>query len=159
MATPSLKLNLLSHGTLECRDIEFTRKFYEEFLGFEVIQTSPISLLVRLGGVHTYAVVLSEKKAVMTMLNHNGLDVATEEEVDAAHGTIVEQADQWRLHRIGKPRAQHGTYSFYFWDADDNCWEILCNPAGGYTWLFEEGDQAGIGHMDREFDRPKETLK
>ena len=47
---PALKLNFLSHGTLDSRDLAFSRKFYEEFLGFEVVQTSPISLLIRLGG-------------------------------------------------------------------------------------------------------------
>ena len=49
---------------------------------------------------------------------------------------------------------QHGTYSFYFWDADDNCWEILSNPEGGYDWLFNVGDQTGKGHLDRNFKRP-----
>jgi len=29
-------------------------------------------------------------------------------------------------HRQGS--ARHGTYSFLFWDADDNAWEILSNP-------------------------------
>lgn len=43
--TPALKLNFLSHGTLESRDLAFSRRFYEEFLGLEVVQTSPISLL------------------------------------------------------------------------------------------------------------------
>ena len=49
-AVPALKLNFLSHGTLESRDLAFSRRFYEEFLGLEVVQTSPISLLIRLGG-------------------------------------------------------------------------------------------------------------
>ena len=40
---PALKLNFLSHGTLESRDLAFSRRFYEEFLGLDVIQTSPIS--------------------------------------------------------------------------------------------------------------------
>ena len=40
--TPALKLNFLSHGTLESRDLAFSRRFYEEFLGLEVVQTSPI---------------------------------------------------------------------------------------------------------------------
>ena len=30
---PALKLNFLSHGTLESRDLVFSRCFYEEFLG------------------------------------------------------------------------------------------------------------------------------
>jgi predicted lactoylglutathione lyase len=151
---PALKLNFLSHGTLESRDLDFTRKFYEEFLGLEVHRTSPISLMVRLGGEHVYAVVLSKRTAEMTMLNHNGLDVETREEVDEAYRITCEQADKWGLHKISKPILQHGTYSFYFWDADDNCWEILTNPKGGYSWIFALGDLEGRGHMDRNFSRP-----
>jgi hypothetical protein len=151
---PALKLNFLSHGTLESRDLAFSRRFYEEFLGLEVVQTSPISLLIRLGGANTIAVVYSKQAHEMNLLNHNGLDVHTKDEVDAAHRTVVEQAEKWRLKKIGAPRLQHGTYSFFFWDADNNCWEILSNPAGGYSWLFEQGDQHGKGHLDRNFKRP-----
>ena len=46
---PALKLNFLSHGTLESKDLEVARNFYTEFLGLEVVRTSPISLLLRLG--------------------------------------------------------------------------------------------------------------
>jgi catechol-2,3-dioxygenase len=38
---PALKLRFLSHGTLESRDLAFSRRFYEEFLGLEIVQTSP----------------------------------------------------------------------------------------------------------------------
>lgn len=151
---PALKLNFLSHGTLDSRDLDFSRKFYEEFLGLQVVQTSKISLLIRLGGDHVIAVVKSKKVGEMNLLNHNGLDVKTKEEVDAAHRIATEQAATWKLTKISKPLLQHGTYSFYFWDADDNCWEILTNPEGGYRWLFEIGDQTGKGHHDRNFKRP-----
>jgi catechol 2,3-dioxygenase-like lactoylglutathione lyase family enzyme len=151
---PVLKLTFLSHGTLESRDLAFSRRFYEEFLGFEVVQTSPISLLIRLGGPNTIAVVYSKQPHEMNLLNHNGLDVRTREEVDAAHRTVRAEADKWRLKKITTPRLQHGTYSFFFWDGDDNCWEILTNPEGGYSWLFEQGDQEGKGHLDRNFNRP-----
>ena len=152
---PALKLNFLSHGTLESKDLERSRKFFEEFLGCDVIRTSPISLLIRLGGEHTYAVVEQKKRQdVMGVLYHNGFDVETQEEVDEAHKIAVQQAEKWGLHKITKPILQHGTYSFYFWDYDDNCWEILTNPKGGYTWLFEQGDQEGKGHMDKKFERP-----
>ena len=69
-------------------------------------------------------------------------------------GIVCEQAEIWKLKKITKPHLQHGTYSFFFWDADDNCWEILTNPEGGYSWLFEQGDQSGKGHLDRNFKRP-----
>ena len=85
-AKAALNLNFLSHGTLESRDLEASRKFYEEFLGLEVVRTSNISLMIRLGGNHVYAVV--ENKRVenkMSFLNHNGLDVLTEAEVDECH--------------------------------------------------------------------------
>ena len=55
---------------------------------------------------------------------------------------------------MSKPVLQHGTYSFYFWDADDNCSEILTNPEGGYRWIFQQGDQEGEGHLDRNFKQP-----
>ncbi|MEX2453671.1 MAG: VOC family protein [Rhodospirillaceae bacterium] len=151
----ALKLNFLSHGTLESKNLEQARKFFTEFLGLEVVRTSPISLLIRLGGDNTIAVVEQKKRTdVMSVLNHNGLDVETKEEVDAAYQTCVEQAEKWGMHRLTKPVLQHGTYSFYFWDADDNCWEILTNPKGGYAWLFEKGDQEGKGHLDKKFSRP-----
>ncbi len=152
--TPALKLNFLSHGTLELRDLAFSRQFYEEFLGLEVVQTSAISLFVRLGGTHCIAVVFTKRPSEMGLLNHNGLDVETQEEVDAAYRICCEQAEKWKLHKITKPALQHGTYSFYFWDADENCWEILTNPKDGYDWLYKVGDQTGKGHHDRNFKRP-----
>ena len=152
---PALKLKFLSHGTLISKDLDASRKFYTEFFGLDVVRTSPISLMIKLGGEHTYAVVWQKNKAdKMAYLYHNGLDVDTQEDVDEAYGIACRQADQWGLYDMSKPKLQHGTYSFYFWDGDDNCWEILSNPKGGYTWLFELGDQEGKGHMERNFERP-----
>ena len=107
-----------------------------------------------MGGPNTIAVVYSKNVGGMNLLNHNGLDVRTQEEVDEAYRIVCAQAEQWHLKKISKPHLQHGTYSFYFWDCDDNCWEILTNPEGGYSWLFEQGDQPGKGHLDRNFKRP-----
>ena len=156
---PALKLNLLSHGTLESRDLEASRKFYEEFLGLDVVRTSDISLMVRLGSQHVYAVVENKKgKSKLSFFNHNGIDVLTEAEVDECHKICKDQAEKWGLTKLSNPKVQHGTYSFYFWDRDGNAWEILCNPEGGYSWLFAEGEQEGRGHWAKGFERPAETL-
>ena len=157
----SLKLNFYSHATLDCRDIKFTRSFFEEFLGFEVVQMAKISFWARLGGNQVIVVVENANKDVdeMPFLNHNGLDVATEADVDEAHTVVERDAEKWKLKKITKPRVQHGTYSFFFYDADDNCWEILSNPEGGYSWGFEMGDQEGMGHMKPTFARPASTLR
>jgi catechol 2,3-dioxygenase-like lactoylglutathione lyase family enzyme len=152
---PDIRPKFISHGTLASRDLERTRRFYEDFLHLEVVRTSPISMMVRLGSDHVYAVVQSKEEFLMPRLNHNGLDVDTDEDVDEAWRTVQASAETWGLTRITRPVAQHGTYSFMFWDFDGNCWEILNNPRGGYRWIFEKGDQEGRGHLDRNFRRER----
>jgi catechol 2,3-dioxygenase-like lactoylglutathione lyase family enzyme len=138
----SLKLNFISHATLESRDLEAARRFYTEFLGLEVVEMSKIALCLRLGGNNTIVVVRTNARREMPMINHNGLDVGSTEEVDAAYRAVLAEKDKWGLHKITPPKEQHGSYSFYFWDADDNCWEILRNSPIGYANLFHEGERA-----------------
>jgi len=156
-----LGLEFYSHATLECRDIKTTRRFFEEFLGFETVQMADVSFWARMGGDQVIVVVQGRKSGggKMPFLNHNGLDVATEAKVDAAHEVVKREAERWGLRNITKPMVQHGTYCFYFWDQDENAWEILCNPKGGYSWGFALGDQTGRGHNDPKFARPDSTLR
>jgi catechol-2,3-dioxygenase len=145
-------LKFLSHGTLESRDLDKTRAFYEECLGLDVVKTSPRSLMIRLGGNNTIAVVHNPKKPDMPLLNHNGLDVASREDVDRCHQLLEAGKENWGIKRMTKPADQHGTYSFYFSDVDDNWWEILTNPAGGYAWMFSQGGDLqswGAGKDDK----------
>lgn len=154
----ALKPKFISHGTLECKDIDATRKFYEEFLGLEVTRTSPGSMMIRCGGQNVIAVVQNNMKTdeeMHSFFNHNGLDVTTDDEVRAAYDIVLRDAEKWGLHRVTKPEEQHGSFSFYFWDMDNNCWEILANPEGGYSWLFDQGDQSGLGHRDKNFRKTK----
>lgn len=154
--TSVLDLKFISHGTLESKNHDETRKFYEEFMGFEVVRAGSMSMFARLGGKHVYVVVPKEEGApAMSVRNHNGVDVHSEAEVDKAYALVKRDAEKWGMHKISKPMVQHGTYSFYFWDRDDNSWEILSNPENGYDWMFELGDQVGKGNMDRKFERPE----
>ena len=149
---PAIKSKFLSHGAQSSKNLEASRRFYEEFPGLEVVRTSPVSLMVRLGGHHVYAVVENKrKKEPMDRRYHNGIDIETDAEVEEAWRACNEQAQKWGLRKITKPVPVHGTYSFHFWDADDNAWAILSNPPGGYTWIFEQGDLAGKGHFERGF--------
>jgi catechol 2,3-dioxygenase-like lactoylglutathione lyase family enzyme len=164
--TPALKTRFYSHATLESKDLASSRKFFEEFLGFETVLMSPNdgraggSFWARLGGNQVIVVVrglAADRKGAMPYSNHNGLDVETDADVDAAYEIVQRDAEKWGLHKFTKPSVRHGTYSFYFWDKDDNCWEILSNPAGGYSWGFDLGDQSGMGHLGRNFRRPGST--
>ena len=146
---PLLKTVRLGHGTLECVDIVRTRRFYEEVLGLEVIQTSPLSLMIRKGTSHTYAVVETGKAdKEMHMLNHNGLDVDSPEEVDAAYELLQQVKDEYGIRKIQKPRQAHGDYAFFFCDLDGNWWEIVAVRAGGYAADFSEEDRDLTGRHE-----------
>ncbi|MGE3936427.1 MAG: VOC family protein, partial [Rhodospirillaceae bacterium] len=45
-----VRTTILSHGTLECRDLAASRKFYEEFLGLETVFHGKRTMLIRKGG-------------------------------------------------------------------------------------------------------------
>jgi catechol 2,3-dioxygenase-like lactoylglutathione lyase family enzyme len=143
MGRPILDLKFLSHGTLEVRDIEKSADFYQRFLGFQFVRTSPISGMVRLGGDHTYVVVQGPKGKPMPFTNHNGIDVSTREDVDRAHALCLAHKDEFSLTNIASPAFQHDVYAFYFRDLDSNWWEILTNPPGGYSERFEHYRAAG----------------
>jgi len=147
---PLLKTVRLGHGTLECADLTKTRRFYEEVLGLEVLQSSPLSLMVRKDTNHVYAVVETGKVSKeMNMLNHNGLDVATPEAVDEAYELLNKVKDEYGIRKIQKPRHSHGDHTFYFCDLDGNWWEIVAVGPGGYAKDFEEQlDLTGRHELD-----------
>lgn len=145
---PLLKLNFISHGTLEVRDLQASRRFYEEVMGFEVIQRAPVALLLRLGGDHTYVVVETPSSQGMGLFNHNGVDVSTEEDVRAAYEALASVQDEYGIQRIEKPCWQHGVFSFFFADPDGNWWEILANRPRGYSPEFDEPEADLTGRTD-----------
>jgi catechol 2,3-dioxygenase-like lactoylglutathione lyase family enzyme len=135
-----LKTLRINHGTLHCRDIVKTRRFYEEVLGFDVIQPSPLSLMIRKGTDHVYAVVEAPAAGVgdMHMLNHNGFEVGSPEEVDTAYQQIQAIKDEWGIKKVIPPKTTHGDHTFYFMDFDGNWWEIVSVRKGGYVADFED---------------------
>jgi catechol 2,3-dioxygenase-like lactoylglutathione lyase family enzyme len=151
-AEPLLKTLRLGHGTLECVDIVKTRRFYEEVLGLDVLQTSPRSLMIRKDTVHVYAVVETGNDTEMPMINHNGLDVGSPAAVDEAYELLVGIKDEYGIKKIQKPRHAHGDHAFYFLDQDSNWWEIVAVRDGGYAqdYVDAQVDRDLTGH--HEFD-------
>lgn len=134
---PLLKLDCLSHGTVECHDLERARRFYTEVLGFEVVQTSAISLMLRHHTDTIIACVQTRGETSAGIYSHFGLDVDSREKVDEAHALVSKHRNEYGIQKITRPVDQHGTYSFYIVDADGNWWEILENPKGGYNYVFD----------------------
>lgn len=133
-----LGLTRFSHASVECRNLAFTRRFLEEVLGLETVPRDEKSLWAGVkGNDHRILVIEVEKKARMPFANHNGLDVSTKEEVDTAREIIERDAEKWGIKGIAPAKFNHGSYTFYFWDGDENAWEILSNPDHGYNSYFE----------------------
>lgn len=151
---PLIKAQRIGHGTLEVADLRKSRRFYEEVLGLECIQVSMVSMLIRLGTDHTYAVVQTGKKtrADMNLLNHNGLDVGSREEVDRIQDLMASIQDEWGLKAVQPISQVHGDYAFYMCDFDGNWWEFLAAEPGGYVAGFGDplSDLTGLHEFDNE---------
>jgi catechol 2,3-dioxygenase-like lactoylglutathione lyase family enzyme len=149
---PLIPITMISHGTLASIDLQQSRRFYEEVLGFEVIQLSPVSMLVRRGSDHTYVIVETGEPGHMGVLDHNGMEVASRAEVEQAHRTLQEIKDEYGIRRINKLQEQHGVYSFYFQDLDANWWEITYTHHRGYGWAHEDPARDITGRTDVDPD-------
>jgi catechol 2,3-dioxygenase-like lactoylglutathione lyase family enzyme len=131
---------LMTHGTLECRNLKETRKFFEEFLGLECVRHNPEGMHARCG--MKLCLQVKEPVNTLSILNHWGLDVESHEAVDAAHKAAVEMKDKYKIRSITDPAMRHGIYSFYLEDLDGNFWEIEYYDGGSvHEDAFDFGDR------------------
>jgi len=135
-----VKPMLLSHGTLMCKDLAKSRRFYEEFLGLEVVRHARPAMMLRLKtGMYVVAVCIGEKVPNQHVLTHWGVNVASREEVDRAHSDAVRLKDTYGIQKVNKVLERHGAYGFYFQDLDNNWWEIQHEPRA-IDDFFGKGD-------------------
>jgi catechol 2,3-dioxygenase-like lactoylglutathione lyase family enzyme len=141
---------VLSHGTLECYSLKETRRFYEEFLGLECVRHAKRSMLVRCGlKFHIACVEVGYKLKPVHRLNHWGVDVLTKEDVDAAHAAALRLKDVYGIREVRDPTDQHGLYSFYMVDLDQNWWEVQTSKRFRHDEMFEAGDQFSMEQVAR----------
>jgi catechol 2,3-dioxygenase-like lactoylglutathione lyase family enzyme len=151
-----IKPAVLSHGTLEITDMKASRKFYEEFLGLEVVRMGRPALALRCGmKFHIVAVQVGNTDRRASVLQHWGLEVATKEEVDQAYKRAHELKDKYGIKQILEPVLQHGVYSFYFEDLDYNWWEIQNYDGFQHDDFFDFGDRIPM-EMDATVENMRE---
>lgn len=137
-----LKPYVMSHGTLECRNLKESRRFYEEFLGLECVRHAIPAMAIRCGlKFHIIAVEVGDNVHPLNVLNHWGIDVESNEKVDEAYANANKYKDTYKIRQIMKPVSQHGVYSFYLEDLDHNWWEIQHIPGFQHEDMFDFGDR------------------
>lgn len=133
----------LSHGTLECYKLDDSRKFYEEFLGFEVVRHGITSMALRMAmRFHIICVEVGSQLKPVNLLNHWGVDVASRKEVDEAYENAIKFQEHFKIRKVMPPQDQHGVYSFYLIDLDHNWWEVQYYENGFlHDDYFDFGDR------------------
>jgi catechol 2,3-dioxygenase-like lactoylglutathione lyase family enzyme len=122
---PLIQPTVLSHGTITCRNLAASRRFYEEFLGFDCVRHTGRGLLLRKGGYCAIVCLeVGDHVRPVDRQHHWGLDLASTEEVDRALALAHERKDEYGIQWISRITQHHGTYSFYFRDLDGNHWEF-----------------------------------
>ena len=135
----------LSHGTLECADLAASRRFYEEFLGLECVRHVKPAMVFRLGmRFHVVCVEVGDQVHPVNLLNHWGVDVDSQEAVDAAHAAALANREKYGIRQVLPVQNMHGVYSFYMEDLDHNWWEIQYYANGfQHDDFFDFGDRFG----------------
>ncbi len=140
-----VKPYMMSHGTLECYNLKASRKFYEEFLGFECVRHAIPAMAIRCGiKFHVVCVEVGDqiKPGSVGVLNHWGIDVVSREEVDRCWRAANELKEKYGIRKVMPIADQHGVYSFYIVDLDHNWWEIQhCEGLFQDDDLFDFGDR------------------
>lgn len=118
---PLVNALAISSATLPAVDLEATRTFYEEALGFEVATMAEDRLVVRLGTDHVYEVEKVDVPVVMPILRHNGFQ--SRGDLVAEHARLTELQEKYGVQKMTSPMVMHGTFGFYMRDRDGNWWE------------------------------------
>jgi predicted lactoylglutathione lyase len=117
----------LTHGTVQCRDIEATRRFYEQVLGLEVVQLWPTSIYVKHPDTPWYVVNLPcspENPNLHTRGQRFVLAVDSASDVDKAHRWFSNSRQELGISELESIYVVDGTFSFLFSDLNQNWWEI-----------------------------------
>jgi catechol 2,3-dioxygenase-like lactoylglutathione lyase family enzyme len=134
--TPAVRTICLERGTFLTTDLAAMRRLFEDVLDLECVRYAPDALYVRERGHRPgepragepYLVLdvreVAEIANPQALLNHWGVFVASQSDVDRAYATLCEHKDRYFVRKVQKPRAAHGAYSFYFEDGDGNWWEV-----------------------------------
>jgi catechol 2,3-dioxygenase-like lactoylglutathione lyase family enzyme len=138
----------IAYVTLESADLDATEAFYRDFLGLVVERRGGALHSPGAGGVNLIVVPAEDAVLPQPVLNHHGLTLEEGDRagVDFIHAALHEHGERYGVRKIQKITEQHGSYAFYFQDADTNWWEIETLLAGLNPWQ-RVSNEPGSPHL------------
>ena len=117
-----------THGTLQCDDVERSRRFYVEVLGLEIAAGFNTAQYIKHPATPWYLVVLQRSpRQYLAPVNRFTLRAGSAAAVEQAHREFVSHKDSLGINEVGDIDRSDGTVNFIFRDPDKNWWELTAN--------------------------------
>ena len=114
-----------THGTLQCDDIERSRRFYVDVLGLEIAAGFSAAQYIKHPSTPWYIVVLQRSpRQYLAPANRFTLQMASAAAVEQAHGEFEMKQNEFGITELGKLESYNGKANFIFSDLDKNWWEL-----------------------------------
>jgi catechol 2,3-dioxygenase-like lactoylglutathione lyase family enzyme len=114
-----------THGTLQCDDVEKSRRFYVEVLGLEIAAGFKMAQYIKHPSAPWYIVVLQRSpRQYLAPVNRFTLELGSATEVQQAHRDFAASGAHLGLTELGKLEESGGKAHFIFSDLDKNWWEL-----------------------------------
>jgi catechol 2,3-dioxygenase-like lactoylglutathione lyase family enzyme len=114
-----------THGTLQCDDIERSRRFYTEVLGLEILAGFNNAQYIKHAAAPWYIVVLKRSpRQYLAPVNRFTLGVNSSSEVEQAHREFAARGAEIGITEVRGVQQSDGEASFVFSDVDRNWWEL-----------------------------------
>jgi len=114
-----------THGTLQCDDLERSRRFYTEVLGLEIAAGFSTAQYIKHPASPWYIVILQRKpRQYLAPVNRFTLQLGSAGEIEQAHREFSTNGAAAGITDLGELETTNGTTSFIFSDVDKNWWEL-----------------------------------
>ena len=116
----------LIHGHYECRSFRDTVPVLKELLAFEVVRETAGNVIMKHPNTGWLLVVHEggPNAPDKPRLNHYGVRVATNQEVDNAREYLLSKQSDYKLIEVDKLQNRHLAHSVHFVEPGGNTWEI-----------------------------------
>jgi len=114
-----------THGTLQCDDIERSRRFYVDVLGLEIAAGFNTAQYIKHPVSPWYIVVLQRSpRQYLAPVNRFTLQIGSAAEVEQAYQEFQTNRSQLGITEVGTLESNNDKASFIFSDLDKNWWEL-----------------------------------